>query len=42
MGGNIMTLDEWIEKYNSKTPEKFERDTRYELFFNPDRGFCEV
>lgn len=37
-----MTLNEWIEQYNSKTPEKFERDTRYELFFNPERGFCEV
>lgn len=36
------TLDEWISYYNRKTPEKFERDTRFELFFSPDKGFCEV
>ena len=37
-----MTLDEWIQKYNAKTPEPFKRDERYELFFLPDKGFCEV
>lgn len=37
-----MTLNEWIEKYNSKVPEKFVRDNRYELFYLPDKGFCEV
>ena len=37
-----MTLDEWIAFYNKKTPEPFVRDERYELFFLPDKGFCEV
>jgi hypothetical protein len=37
-----MTLEEWIEKYNKKTPTKFERDEKYDLFFLPDKGFCEV
>lgn len=37
-----MTLDEWVVKYNEKTPEPFKRDERYELFYLPDRGFCEV
>lgn len=36
------TLDEWISYYNRKTPEKFERDERFELFFSPEKGFCEV
>ena len=37
-----MTLDEWIAFYNKKAPEPFVRDERYELFFLPDQGFCEV
>lgn len=37
-----MTLDGWIAKYNSKTPEEFERDERFELFYLPNKGFCEV
>jgi hypothetical protein len=37
-----MTLEEWIERYNKKTPEPFKRDERYEFFFLPDKGFCEV
>lgn len=37
-----MTLEEWIKRYNSKTPAPFKRDERYELFFLPDKGFCEV
>ena len=37
-----MTLDEWIALYNKKTPEPFVRDERFELFFLPDKGFCEV
>ncbi|MBQ8697787.1 MAG: hypothetical protein IJ521_02150 [Schwartzia sp.] len=37
-----MTLDEWIAFYNKKAPEPFVRDERYELFFLPDKGFCEV
>ena len=36
------TLEEWIDFYNQKTPEKFVRDKRYELFFSPEKGFCEV
>lgn len=37
-----MTLQEWIERYNKKTPEPFKRDERFELFYLPDKGFCEV
>ncbi len=37
-----MTLDEWIAKYNAKTPEPFKRDERFNFFFLPDKGFCEV
>ena len=37
-----MTLDEWIAKYNSKTKEPFARDERYNFFFLPEKGFCEV
>lgn len=37
-----MTLEEWIELYNSKTPAPFVRDKRYELFYCPDKGFCEI
>ncbi len=37
-----MTLEEWIAKYNEKTPEPFKRDERYSMFYLPDKGFCEV
>ena len=37
-----MTLEEWIAKYNEKTPAPFKRNEQYELFFLPDKGFCEV
>ena len=37
-----MTLDEWIARYDKKTPEPFKRDERYNFFFLPDKGFCEV
>lgn len=37
-----MTLDQWIQKYNEKTDEPFKRDTRFELFYLPNKGFCEV
>ena len=37
-----MTFDEWVEKYNKKTPEPFKRDERFLLYFLPDKGFCEV
>ena len=37
-----MDLENWIVKYEGKTGEKFERDIRFELFFHPDKGFCEI
>lgn len=37
-----MTLEHWIKLYNKKTKNKFERDERYELFYKPDKGFCEI
>lgn len=37
-----MTLDQWIEKYNAKTPVNFKRNEQYDFFFLPDKGFCEV
>lgn len=37
-----MTVEEWIEKYNSKTPAPFKRDDRYMFYYLPDKGFCEV
>ena len=37
-----MTFDEWVDKYNSKTPEPFKRDERFVLYYLPDKGFCEV
>lgn len=36
-----MTLDEYIEKYEEKTKEKFKPHTEFKLFFLPSRGFCE-
>lgn len=36
------SLREWIDKYNRKTPEPFKRDERFELFFSPEKGFCEA
>lgn len=36
------TLEEWIEFYEKKTKEKFERDKRFELFYLPEKGFAEV
>ena len=37
-----MDLFQWIAKYERKTGEKFERDARFELFFLPEKGFCEI
>lgn len=39
---SVMTLEDWIKKYNRKTPEPFKRDERFMLYYLPDRGFCEV
>lgn len=36
------TLEEWIDFYEKKTKEKFERDKRFELFYLPEKGFAEV
>ena len=36
------TLEEWIKFYEEKTKEKFVRDKSYELFYLPDKGFCEI
>lgn len=36
------TLREWVEVYNKHTPEPFKRDERYNLYFLPDKGFCEI
>lgn len=37
-----MTLEEWIEKYNKRSSEPFKEDTGYSLYFNQDKGFCEI
>lgn len=36
------TLEEWIERYENKTNEWFERDERFELFYLPEKGFVEI
>ena len=36
------TLTEWIDYYNSKTGNRFERDERYRLLYHPSRGFVEL
>lgn len=37
-----MTLDEWINKYNERTPDTFVHDNSYELLFDKDKGFVEI
>lgn len=37
-----MTLEEWIARYNQKSPEAFKPDARYQFYFHPDKGFCEI
>lgn len=37
-----MTLEYWIEKYNKKAPEPFMRDEKFQLFYVPDKGVCEI
>jgi len=37
-----VTLDEWIAKYNKKSPEPFRQDTGYSMYFTEDKGFCEI
>ena len=36
------TFAEWVALYNKKTPEPYKRDERFELFYDAERGFCEV
>lgn len=36
------TLEEWIEFYNRKAPETFEHSDKFQLFYRPDKGFCEI
>ena len=36
------TLEEWIEFYNRKCPEPFERDEAGLLYYRSDKGFCEI
>ena len=39
----MKTLEEWIAFYNRKASgDKFNRDNRYELYYLPDKGFCEI
>lgn len=33
---------EWVALYNKKTPEPYQRDERFELFYDAEHGFCEV
>lgn len=35
-------LEEWIELYENKANERFERDERFELFYLPEKGFVEI
>ena len=36
------TLEEWIEFYNRKVFEPFERDEKYQLLYRADKGFAEI
>ena len=38
----IKTLEEWIDIYEKRTGEKFDRSNKYNLFYLPDKGFCKV
>ena len=35
-------FEEWIALYNKKNYEEFKRDTRFELFYLPEKGFAEI
>jgi len=37
-----VTLEEWIAKYNEKSPEPFQENTGYALYFEMEKGFCEI
>lgn len=36
------SLAAWIERYDAKAPEPFQRDARFGLYYLPARGFAEV
>ena len=36
------TLAEWIKKYNQKVAEEFKRNEDYEIYYLPEKGFCEL
>ena len=36
------SLAAWIERYDAKAPEPFQRDARFALYYLPARGFAEV
>lgn len=36
------SLEEWIEFYNRKVFDPFERDEKYHFLYRPDKGFAEV
>ena len=37
-----MTKDEWIALYEKKTKSAFKPHPNFQMFFFPERGFCEV
>ena len=36
------SLKEWIDFYNWKTGEEFERAKNFDLYYREDKGFCEI
>ena len=37
-----MNLQDWIDKYEEKTGEKFIRKKNFSLLFFPNKGFAEI
>ena len=38
----MKTLAEWLEIFNGKTGNSFRLDGRYEFFYLPDKGVCQI
>lgn len=38
----MLTLEDYIKKYEEKTKDKFKPKDGFKLFYLPDRGFCEI
>lgn len=36
------SLQHWIKAYNAKAPEPYVSEDKYQLYFNPEKGFCEI